>query len=342
MSSDPLGIQEASSRQIARQTNIKHDEVVCDTRLLDVSEERVRKVIGNFPARELTSVVLAYALAQAGSKELFAVLQKACIERCRQFPMEQIASLLWSFATIRLGPSLFREIQFDILERLSQLSVPAVCDILWSYCAVQHYDPHFFKVLLSTLVPSRVAGDPRCALLCPALLDIRARFPEMDPEGLERYMGYARDEFHSYQISRAPSAAVMESVATALDSLGLQHELMVDVDGYVVDAVASSRSKDGFHGPLAVLCHSAKRTLHSRTNEPLGLTMMRQRHLRGRNYLCVNLLELSWNALNISEQVSLLKMKLSDAQQRCTYPGVDRRAACRDQATAEKGVASAV
>merc|ERR1712217_526152 len=131
-------------------------------------------------------------------------------------------------------------VQIDILERLNQLSVHAVCDIIWSYCTVRHYDAHFFKTLLATLVPSRIAGDPRCALLCPAILDIQRHFPDMDPEGLDRYMSYATDVFHQQQLQSAPAASELKSVSKALDALCMEHELFVNDGGYVVDILVAT------------------------------------------------------------------------------------------------------
>lgn len=286
-----------------------------DLRLHDAAEERVKKVICNFRPRELTSVTLAYAMSQAGSPELFAVLQRACLERSREFPMEQVSSLLWSFATIRMGPKFFREVQVDILEKINQLTVPAICDIMWSYCVVRHHDPHFFKALLSTLLPSKIAGDPRCALLCPALMDVQARLPELDPEGLERYAGYARVEFREQQQAAAAPTALRQDVALALESLGWQQEELVDIDGYVVDNLANARVAAELNDvrPVAVFCHSLGRSLHLRTKEPLGQTMLRQRYLRDRGYVVVNILDEAWEGLEAAEKVAFLEARMLPA-----------------------------
>ena len=294
---------------------------VCDLALLEAAEERVRKAAPTLAVRDLTSVVLAYSLAQAGSKELYAVLQRACMEKCRQFPLEQVASLLWSFATVRLGPTFFREVQFDIVDRLSQLTAPASCDILWAYCAARHRDLHFFQAILSVLTPSAISGDRRCALLCPALLDIRTHLPEMDPEGLDRYLGYARGEFHRQQLLAAAPEAALEGLSSALRKLGVPHERLADVDGYVVDVLVHDVSGLGVGPPaecrpVSVLYHSPGRTLHRRTGEPLGQAIMRQRHLEGRGYGVLNLLDSTWDSLDAAARASLLRKRLQQVARR--------------------------
>eukprot|EP00440_Ansanella_granifera_P052490 gb/GFBE01056915.1/.p1 GENE.gb/GFBE01056915.1/~~gb/GFBE01056915.1/.p1 ORF type:complete len:743 (+),score=167.00 gb/GFBE01056915.1/:1-2229(+) len=290
---------------------------LCDRKLLDVAEARVQKDVGDMAVRDMTAVVLSYSLAHAGSAELFSVLQRACLDRCRQFPMEQLATLLWSFATIRLGPSFFKEAQFDVLEKINQLSIPAVCDVIWSYCAARHRDPHFFKALLSVLVPSRVAGNPRCALLYPALLELRVHFPEMDPEGIERYMGYALPDFHRMQLSAAAPEAAIHGLKEALDRMEVKYDVLVDIDGYVADVVVFADQEE-YTKPVVILYHSAPRTLHFRTNEPLGQTMMKQRLLRSRGFGVVNLWNETWDTLTAEERANELVGKLQQAQKQPT------------------------
>ncbi|CAE7362007.1 unnamed protein product [Symbiodinium natans] len=211
-----------------------------DRQLLTDAETLVVRRLGGVIPRDLASVVLGYSLAHAGSAELFSVLQRACLERCPQFPPEQMSRLLWSFATVRLGPALAKEAQVDLLECLPQLTAPAVSDLLWAYCALRHRDPHFFKALLGVLSPSTVANNPRCAQLCPALLDIRIHFPEMDPEGLGRYLSYVQPTFLASQRRIAAAASAVADVTKALESLGMRGRAYAEVDGYVVDVLVSA------------------------------------------------------------------------------------------------------
>lgn len=284
-------------------------DALCDLRLLDAAEEKVSSNILAFDIRDTTSVVLAYSMSHAGSPALFAVLHKACIDRCRQFTMEQIASVGWSFATIRLSASFFKEAQFDVLERVNQVTVPGACDILWAYSAARHRDPYFFKALLSILVPSRVAGDRRCAMLCPALLDIRTHLPEMDPEGLDRYLSYAREEFHKTQVSSLPSYSALNSLSATVGEIGLAHTMAADIDGYVVDVLVEGDQEDG-RPPIAVLYHSAPRTLHRRTGEPLGQALMRQRHLKSCGFAVVNLWDESWDKMGAAQRILTLEQRI--------------------------------
>ena len=276
-----------------------------DTRLFDAAEKRVQLVIDNLEVRQLTMVVVAYTIARTGSRELISVLQRACIERHQEFPMEQAASIVWSFATLRLSLEFFDSVQFEILENMNQLSIPAICDVLWAYCVVRIYEPQFIKALLKFLMPSRLAGDARCALLCPALLDIRSKFPDMDPEGLQRYIGYVEDVFHRSQVENAPPRHVVEAMSAALASQGHLSKSLVNVDGYVVDIVVEGLL------PVAVLYHS-QQTLHQTTREPLGHTMMRQRHLK-RRFAVINVPGDTWETLDEDARAAFLAAKLAQA-----------------------------
>jgi len=326
-----LPVQRANADGAADAQNTHQDPakpVICDWRLLDACEERVQASVQDFDTRDLTSVILAYSLAHAGSLELFAVLHKSCLDRCRLFTMEQVATLGWCFATIRLGSSFFKEAQFDVLDKLSQLTIPAICDLLWSFCAARHRDPHFFKALLSVLVPSRVANEPRCALLCPALLDIRSSLPDMDPEGVDRYLNYTRGIFHQTQLANLPSPEAMQSIEEVLKALGATYESVVDFDGYALDFLVRSLPEEdpldsqeaSFEAasaldsmPVALLHHTAPQTLHRRTGEPLGSALMRQRHLTNMGLGVVNLWGQAWSEMDFRERVPFLEQRLRDA-----------------------------
>eukprot|EP00439_Symbiodinium_sp_Y106_P075224 s840_g14.t2 len=280
-----------------------------DRRLLTDAETLVVRRLGGLIPRDLVSVVLAYSLAHVGSPELFSVLQRACLEKCPQFPADQMSTLLWSFATVRLGPALAKEAQVDLLECLPQLTAPAVSDLLWAYCALRHRDPHFFKALLGVLSPSTVAGNARCAMLCPALLDIKTHFPEIDPEGLGRYLSYVQPNFRALQRRAAAPTQPVEEIRKALDALGMRGEAHAEVDGYVVDVLVPA-AEACLAKPVAIQYHSAPRTLHLLTGDPLGQTMMKQRYLRACGFSVVNLLDSAWESLDEEERVLDLKTKI--------------------------------
>merc|ERR1711953_1433526 len=86
-----------------------------------------------------------------------------------------------------------------------------------------------------------------------------------------------------------------------MDVLGITYEENLEVNGYIADVV--------------VLHHSPHRTLHLRTHEPLGQTMMRQRHLRDCGYLVVNIWDRIWNELDDSERVTFLRARIPQAQE---------------------------
>eukprot|EP00439_Symbiodinium_sp_Y106_P075392 s840_g14.t3 len=302
-----------------------------DRRLLTDAETLVVRRLGGLIPRDLVSVVLAYSLAHVGSPELFSVLQRACLEKCPQFPADQMSTLLWSFATVRLGPALAKEAQVDLLECLPQLTAPAVSDLLWAYCALRHRDPHFFKALLGVLSPSTVAGNARCAMLCPALLDIKTHFPEIDPEGLGRYLSYVQPNFRALQRRAAAPTQPVEEIRKALDALGMRGEAHAEVDGYVVDVLVPA-AEACLAKPVAIQYHSAPRTLHLLTGDPLGQTMMKQRYLRACGFSVVNLLDSAWESLDEEERVLDLKTKIQQAQRQPTgksYGCIDLRSTWR-------------
>lgn len=287
-----------------------------DRRLLDEAETHVVRCMGEMDSRDLTAVVQAYSLSNCGSAELFSAFLHSTTERCRQLAADQLTVLMWSYANVRLGPSFAREIQIDILDRLSQFTVSGICEILWAYCALRHRDQHFFKTLLSTLSPSSVAGNKRCALLCPALLEIRTYFPNMDPEALERYMSYVQHAFRWTQMRSAAPEETRQSLEICLRKIGLDIEQLAIVDGYAIDVLVLPQKE--LEKPVAIQFHSAPRTLHLRSGEPLGQTMMKQRYLRAKGFCVVNILDKSWEQMGFQEQVSDLAMKIQQAQKQPT------------------------
>ena len=248
-----------------------------DRGLLRAAESEVVKHIGDtygMESRYLTAVVQAYSISHVGSAESFSIFLRAATDRCQELAPEQLSALLWSFATVRLGPSFARHAQIHILERLSQFEASHLCDILWAYCVLRHRDAHFFATLLRVLSPS-VAGDIQCALLCPAILEIRTYFPSMDPEGLERYRCYVEQHFKRRQMQIAAPQTARESLANCLSKAGMKNvQQLVYMDGYIVDLIVPT--DNGLEKPVAIQYHTAPRTLHLATGEPLGQTMMKQ------------------------------------------------------------------
>eukprot|EP00435_Cladocopium_sp_Y103_P054134 s2074_g17.t1 len=290
-----------------------------DRRLLDEAETHVVRCMGEMDSRDLTAVVQAYSLSNCGSTELFSAFLQSTTQRCRQLAADQLTVLMWSYANVRLGPSFAREAQIDVLDRLSQFTVSGICDILWAYCALRHRDQHFFKTLLSTLSPSSVSGNKRCALLCPALLEIRTYFPDMDPEALERYMSYVQHAFRWTQMRSAAPEQTRQSIETCLREVGLiDIEQLAIVDGYAIDVLVLPAQQKKIAKPVAIQFHSAPRTLHLRSGEPLGQTMMKQRYLRAKGFCVVNILDKSWEQMGFQEQVSDLAMKIQQAQKQPT------------------------
>merc|ERR1712125_245796 len=114
-----------------------------------------------------------------------------------------------------------------------------------------------------------------------------------------------REFWRAQRASVAPKE-VRRSVCIALKALDLEYEELRDVDGYVVDVVAHASIGSETPLPLAVLHHAPRRTLHGRTGEPLGQTMMRQRYLRNHGYAVVNLWDRAWDNLSPDEQVNFL------------------------------------
>mmetsp|Transcript_78413 Transcript_78413/g.217771 ORF Transcript_78413/g.217771 Transcript_78413/m.217771 type:complete len:241 (+) Transcript_78413:118-840(+) len=175
----------------------------------------------------------------------------------------------------------------------------------------RHYDPHFFKALLSTLNPSKIEGDPRCALLCPALMDLRVKLPDMDPVGLERYAGYARGVFRRQQLAAAAPEEERRHIAEAVAAAGMECQELADVDGYIVDVLVTAPESNEGAKPVALLYHSPRRTLHLRTNEPLGQAMMRHRHLRNQGFGVVNVWDRSWDSLELDDRVDFLRARVA-------------------------------
>merc|ERR1712217_714726 len=87
--------------------------------------------------------------------------------------------------------------------------------------------------------------------------------------------------------------------------------------------VRGRREAGKFERPIAVFYHTPYRTLHNLTNEPLGPTIMRQRHLRSSGFDVVNIWASLWDKLDEDGRMAFLKMKISDVQsssQECPLP----------------------
>ncbi|CAE7843736.1 unnamed protein product [Symbiodinium sp. KB8] len=283
-----------------------------DRQLLTDAETLVVRRLGGLIPRDLVSVVLAYSLGHVGSPELYSVLQRACLEKCPQFPADQMSTLLWSFATVRLGPALAKEAQVDLLECLPQLTAPAVSDLLWAYCALRHRDPHFFKVrCCARHFWTRLAGgDKVLKTFAFWVADEILLFAG-------RYLSYVQPSFRALQQRAAAPTQPVEEIRKALDALGMRGEAHAEVDGYVVD-VTISAADACLLKPVAIQYHSAPRTLHLLTGDPLGQTMMKQRYLRACGFSVVNLLDSSWESLDEEERVLDLKAKIRQAQRQPT------------------------
>eukprot|EP00397_Hematodinium_sp_SG-2012_P021039 GEMP01021712.1.p1 GENE.GEMP01021712.1~~GEMP01021712.1.p1 ORF type:complete len:520 (+),score=105.53 GEMP01021712.1:265-1824(+) len=158
------------------------------------AEPVIDKQIKDATERDLASIATAYALAATGSPQLFALLQDAVVEK--EFPAEQLSSLLWSFATVRLNPKVFQHLQVRVLEVLHNFTAPAVCDVLWAFDVVRMMDEPFFDACMKLLRPS-VVHDSRCALLYPAMLNLP--FMDKDPETMNRYRAYMRPYYWEWQ-----------------------------------------------------------------------------------------------------------------------------------------------
>merc|ERR1711957_141117 len=98
--------------------------------------------------------------------------------------------------------------------------------------------------------------------------------------------------------------------------VGCSASELADVDGYTVDIL--SITEDGER--VAVIYHSGDRTLHPRTNEPLGHSIMRQRYLRNKGLLVLNLWDVSWLELEATTRASYLGAKLAEARRIAPMP----------------------
>lgn len=247
-----------------------------DRRLLQQAESQVVKEVAEMESRHLTAVVQAYTLSHVASPESVSVFLRASFDKSRELAPEELSALLVSYATLRVGSSFAGHVQIDILDRLAQFSAVHFSEILWAFCALRHRDAHFFATLLRLLTPGGVRTARGAVLLCPALLEIRTYFPSLDPEGLERYTSYVREPFCRSQMHSAAPEVARESLARSLSKAGMKKvEQLVDIDGYVVDVLVPSDGNE-LDKPVAVQYHSAPRTLHMATGEPLGQTMMKQ------------------------------------------------------------------
>jgi len=267
-----------------------------------VAEPFIEKLIKDASEKDLTSIATAYAMAKTGSPQLFALLQDAVMEK--EFPAEQLSSLLWSFAVVRLNPKVFQHLQVRVLEVVHNFSAPALCDVLWSFDVVRMMDETFFETCMKLLYPSDLQ-DPRCAMLYPALINLP--FVDKDPETMNRYRAYVRGYYWEWQISQAEPKDLCEA---EIKELNRPYTAGADVDGYHVDFLLEEESPK-----ICILLHGPKQ-LHHLTNQPLGETMMRHRYLtNAAKYKVINLWKTQWIEQTQEERMNYLTTKIDDLGQ---------------------------
>lgn len=131
-------------------------------------------------------------------------------------------------------------------------------------------------------------------------------------------MSYVQHAFRWTQMRSAAPEDTRQSLELCLREVGLDVEHLAIVDGYVIDVLVLPRPEEDVEKPVAIQFHSAPRTLHLRSGEPLGQTMMKQRYLRAKGFCVVNISDKSWEQMGFQEQVSDLAMKIQQAQKQPT------------------------
>ncbi|KAF8821567.1 hypothetical protein IE077_001863 [Cardiosporidium cionae] len=302
------------------------DEGDVDLEFLKITEEYLLSVLPAFTPKDLTKTASAYAVGRCGSAAFHAALQIACIQHTGKFSGEELAKIIYAFGYSRGGHKIFSVLQLDLLEHLHLLSLPALCDVCWSYAVAQFKDSQFWETLLSLIPPSKILGDDRCALLYPALMELKHLNSDSNHFNLlSRLKSNSKDAFWNLQLFDFPESFV-EEISIALRHRSVPPSKLLpcyDYQGFLVDLWMIIEDI-----PYVILCHTSL-TLHKDLNKPLGGTMLKHRFLNREDIPIVHLPWHFWKECKTSQaKINLLDeailMAISKRNRKITRSNEDK------------------
>ena len=138
------------------------NKVLVDRRdiIFQLIANTAKTAIGNFDARYLNNLAMAYAIIEYDPKfddggTLLNLLAKSSILLLEDFKPQQLATLVWSFATVGVShPLLFEKVADHIisLDNLGAIKPQQLSDLVWAFAKAEVFHPGLFEKVASHIV----------------------------------------------------------------------------------------------------------------------------------------------------------------------------------------------